>query len=101
MRPWRYHDEERKLDEQLLEDFKLAATEPELTPEPVEEDAIRRTVEGDTACQDVEDIKTAARAMAPELIADHAMRDALLTKLTEKYTALDAFINTNNVIKES
>lgn len=91
MKPWRYHDQARELDDQLVEEW-----EKDKVAEPVQLEAeisLEDIVHGDSPCQEIEDIKMAADAMAPELIADHQARQVISRHLEKRAEALDAFIN--------
>lgn len=92
-KPWRYHDQARELDDELLQEWEQpkVAAEPEFEAE--EQVSLQDIIHGDSPCQEIEDIKMAADAMAPELIADHQARQVFRGHLEKRSMALDAFIN--------
>lgn len=97
MKPWRYNDAARELDDELLTLPKVAAPAPVV--EEIDYDGLERIREGDTACRDVDDIKAAADAAAEQLLAEHRQKRASEAELADQGAALDALLN--RVIKES
>ena len=91
MRPWRYDDAARALDDEL-------EAMPKVSHEPVEapgssQGGLERIRDGQTAFAGLEAVKAAAAASVPQALLEHETSRALNTVLRNKQAAVQRFLD--------
>jgi hypothetical protein len=97
-RPFRYHDEARRLDEELAE---IKVAEPKSKPPaPLATGGLERIAKGETAFGAMPADRAAVLASIPQDMKKHEVKQKLQTLLAKKHTKVAEFISQANKVAD-